>query len=225
MNLKDFFKKYKQQSKKGFTLIELIAVVCILAITSTAIVSVFLMVRNTVSDTGEITADQYTSGQMEKFIRNEFQVASKVDVYDVDTGFVPSSPFSAVKNDEWMVYDASVKSVYFKKTIDDAGTIRTLLTIDNVENVHIQIYPLDSTVADPTGSKLKMVYTIESESFTYSGGIVIGNTSVNEDGNLDNWGTNQVDLTWDASNSAGQNDYLIAFHSEVPYSTSSTASP
>lgn len=216
MNLRDFFKKYKTQSKKGFTLVEMIATICVISITSTAILSVFLMVRDTIESTGDITSNQHSSGQVERFIRNEFQVASGVDAYVADSSFNPTG-CTLAKDDEWMVYDSGAKCVYFKKVVDDAGTIQTLLTIDNVWSVHVEIKPLNQTIdpAAAVGTKVKMIYTIETESkeYTYSGGIVLGNSSYNRT----DLTTGDIDLIWDEANSAGVNDILIKFHSEVPY--------
>ena len=84
MKLKDFFRRYKGKDKKGVTLVELIAVVAILAITSTASVSVFLAVRTSVYNTSKVTTDQFNVIQTEKYIRNEFQVASNIDIYPRD---------------------------------------------------------------------------------------------------------------------------------------------
>ena len=103
MNLKEYFKKYTKQSKKGFTLVEAITVVIIMSIISTASISVFLSVRDTVRDTSNITTDQHRADQIEQFLRNEFQTASKIDLVELE-GQAPKD-FSPVKNDEYMLYN------------------------------------------------------------------------------------------------------------------------
>ncbi|MBQ2151848.1 MAG: type II secretion system protein, partial [Clostridia bacterium] len=133
MNLKDFFRRYKNNEKKGFTVIEVLAVVVILSITSTAIVSVFMAVHKSVRETGTITSEQFHITQVERFIRNEFQVASNIDVFDIDpTSFTPNlttTSRSAEQDDECMVFNPARKCVYFKKYDADAGEFKLALTV------------------------------------------------------------------------------------------------
>lgn len=77
MNLKDFFRKYKSNEKKGFTVIEVLAVVVILSITSTAIVSVFMAVHKSVRETGTITSEQYHITQVERLFVMNFKLVQK----------------------------------------------------------------------------------------------------------------------------------------------------
>ena len=84
MNYKDFFKKYKNPSKKGFTLVEVVAVIVILAIVSGATLSVFIMVHQITRDAKTITINQYNTTQLESLIRHEFQAASNIDIMTLD---------------------------------------------------------------------------------------------------------------------------------------------
>lgn len=249
MKIKDFFKSYKKNSKKGFTLVEMIAVICILAIASTATISVFLAVQVTVRDTSEIVTDQHSTTQVERFLRNEIQVGSNVDCYDVDyTSFAPDSVINGLleQNYECILYDATTKSVVIKKIQDDKSTYTTsdfkqLLTIQNVEKMTIDIYPINrgsaTDIADYDGKKLKLVYKIEATDYTYSGGMVIGNSCI--DGSSADMGYYASDstifgvsdiysaeLVWSADTSvANDNNVCLCFKSEVPYEAPSSSHP
>lgn len=249
MTIKDFFKRYKNNSKKGFTIIEVLAVVCILAIASTATISVFLAVQTTVRDTGEITTDQHSTTQVERFIRNEIQVGSNIDCYYLDTSaYVPDSAVSGEleQNYECIMYDPTTKSVIIKKITEDKSTYTTsdfkqLLSIQNVEKMTIHIYPINqgsaTNVDDYEGKKLKLVYTIEATDYTYSGGMVIGNSSIDgTSGDMKYYASDpsvfgvsdiySAELTWSADTSvANDNDVCVCFKSEVPYEPPTTSHP
>lgn len=247
MRFKDFFKKYKGRDKKGFTVIEVLAVVVILSITSTATITVFLAVRNTVADTSNVTTEQFNVSQVEKFIRNELQVASKVDIYNKsalgDFSEYPSSG-TPVKDDECMVYDPVNDCVYFNKF--DGSNWKIRLTLTSVEEVKIHITPVNykeaqdyqaaesagtSAVNNTKGTNLKLFYEINGTSFTYNGGMVLGNTKAGQDGNM-TWYSDAskppycAELVWNKTDSAGTNGLCLNFHSESAEETSSaTTSP
>ena len=80
MICRSIFEKYRKPSKKGLTLVEMIVTVAIVAIASGATLSVFLMVHDVTRDASDITVQQFYTGQTERMIRNEMQVASGVDI-------------------------------------------------------------------------------------------------------------------------------------------------
>ena len=223
MDLKNRIKKYAGKSKKGFTVIEMLAVVAIIAIASTATISVFIAVQQTVRDTGTITSEQFTTSQIEKFIRNEFQVASNVDVLPL-AGTSPSfsvlgSSYTSEENDEYLYYDSTLEKLYFMKC-DSTGTFKGVLTIDDVQSVIIDICPIDYAKGQAGGETaknmpLKMVYNIITTNYTYSGGIVLGNTKTGVTGNMSycDPATYSVTVDWGASGTS--NNYAIIFHSET----------
>lgn len=217
MNIKKYFSN-KSKSKKGFTLIEMIVTVAVLAIVSTATVQILFAVQDISRNTGTTTAEQYATGQVEKFIRNEFQVASNLGIY---TG----TPTSVNKNDEYVCFNATDKTVEFKKVLSDGGNYETYLTIDSVKRVTIDIKPLDTTNPD---SPFKLVYTIDAENYTYSGGIVIGNTRSGDKIAGPTASYDQKTITWgfedDGTTPCGDNNACITFHSETKSVTSSTSS-
>ena len=249
MKFKDFFRRYKGREKKGFTLVEMIAVIAVLAITSTATISIFLAVRDTVRDTSRVTTDQFNISQIEKYIRNELQVASKVDVYDRDgTSNLPVLPSGRtwVEDDECMVYDAANKCVHFMKVVDSAGTWQPRLTIPSVSYVRIKIVPVNykaikdyqdiidagGSATDPAKKKpLKVFYEIKGKSFTYSGGMILNNTKA---GSPDlTWYTTEPpycpELIWGVdeegvtpSGFAPSNDLILVFHSDYSKDTETT---
>ena len=241
MNLKDFFKRYKSNEKKGFTVIEVLAVVAILAITSTAVVSVFMAVHKSVKETGNITTEQFHSTQVERFIRNEFQVGSSVDVFDLDPlTFTPSftaAGYTPVENDECMVFDQANKCVYFKKYSEATNSYNVALTLTNIEEVHLTICPYDYAAVTGTGGssqsidgmKLKLVYEIVATDYTYSGGIILGNTAAGERGNMENYATTDpkytAKLIWNQDSTNLTNNKCVCFHSERTAIDSSSSTP
>lgn len=248
MNMKEYFKKYTKQSKKGFTLVELIAVIVILSVISTATISVFVAIQSTVRDTGDITTQQFSSTQLERFIRNEFQTASKIDVHDyaAPSGSTQKLPqnFSAKKNDEYVCYDPDAKQLKFVRYIDEpsAGGVvpSNILVIDNVEDVVFDICPLDTTAASTKGMSYKLIYKVKTDSYTYNGGIVLGNS---HDGDADTFesaktlftktgadgkevSANAATIHW-CTDTDENDDYCITFHSlnsQKNVGTTSTAS-
>ena len=243
MKLKDFFRRYKGKDKKGVTLVELIAVVAILAITSTASVSVFLAVRTSVYNTSKVTTDQFNVIQTEKYIRNEFQVASKIDIYPRDgTSNLPAFPdasHTTKKGDECMVFDATNERVYFFIVKTDGGSYEHRLTIDSVDTVNIKIAPVNYKAAKDyqdavdAGSppatnpvkktKLKMFYEIKGETFTYSGGMLLNNSCAGAPDLA--WYTTEPpycpELLWtsDPDVAVNDNDYILTFHSDYSKDT------
>ncbi|MBQ3692200.1 MAG: type II secretion system protein [Clostridia bacterium] len=238
MNMKDYFKKYTKNSKKGFTMVELITVIVILSIVSTATVSIFLSVQTTVRDTSTLTTQQYTTTQTEKFIRNEFQTATQVDIHDFEGG--KASDFTPKANDEIFYFDSQHKQLVFKQYTSPT-TANNKLVIDQVQDVVINICPLDATASgtDTTNMPFKMIYKIKTDSYTYSGGIVMGNCHVSDSNTFGSafpiYGYS-AELHWfmdpkGATNEkmynpdGNDNDHCITFHSiDSQRNTTSTAS-
>ncbi len=214
MNFKDYFRG-KRNSKKGFNLVEMMAVIAILAIASTATISVFLAVQTTVRDTSKLTTQQFTTTQVERFFRDQLQIASNVDIYlsdpSVDGDFVPDfeNGLTTQKDDEYIYLEVVHKDgdesnndpnnltgrLHFVKYTDGEGNTRGLLTVDDVEEVSITICPLnyDAYLAgeDIEDMNLKLMYKIKTKNYTYSGGIVMGNAFAADSGelrgNFSNW--------------------------------------
>lgn len=204
MGFKDYFKK-RSRSKKGFTLVEMVVTVAILAIVSTVTVQALFAVSDTFRNSSKITVNQYTTTQMEKFIRNEFQVAKGVDV----TSSVPAG--TTLKYDEYMMYDATNKKVVFKKVTADGGAYEDYLSLDGVKTVNISILPMAGGSGGSTaGDKYKFTYVIDTEEYQYSGGVVMGNTE---------YGTDMVSnpdgksIVWE--DGSADNSLYITFHSET----------
>lgn len=221
MRIKDFFKR-RAKSKKGFTIVEMIATVCIIAIVSAATVEVIFAVQSTVRSSGDITVNQYKTTQVERFMRNEFQVATAVTL----AGAIPSS---GDENDEIMFYNATGKCVEFWKVPEGGTVYEQYLVIDSVDSVTLSIYPMSSDSNAP----YKMVYNIDAGDFKYDGGIVLSNTSVSDTNDdtkcFDGYPDTEIkNLNWGfdaAGNALFGNGTYIKFHSEVPYEVSSTTSP
>lgn len=200
MSLKKYFLKRKN-SKKGFTLVEMIASICVLAIISTISVQVIFAVQNTVRHTGEITANQYSTTQIEKFIRNEFQIATGVDI----TTTVPGGS-STKEDDEIFYFDSVNNRVCFQKVKADGGAYENYLILESVNWVEITIKPVKNEAKSPS----MLTYTIDTKDYKYEGGIVMDNIKYE-----DLPSTSGITVKWDKDGSIGtSNDTKIKFHSE-----------
>lgn len=232
MNMKEFFKKYTKQSKKGFTMVEVIAVIIILSIISTATVSVFLSVQTTVRDTSKLTTQQYTTTQMEKFMRNELQTASSIDVREIIGGLPDGVEYK--ENDEYLYYDPNTMQLIFS-VCDSIGNYKNKLIIDQVEDVTIDICPINFSSTDTSNMPFKLIYKVKTTSYTYSGGIVLGNSYVDDADTFASashlfadLGGNIAKVHWHKNESDGTpgsddytNDYSITFHAVGTQNTGS----
>lgn len=224
MNYKDFFKKYKNPSKKGFTIMEVIAVVMILAIVSGATLSVFVMVHQITRDAKSITINQYNTTQLESLIRHEFQAASNIDVITLDliNGTYKSK---VIEDDEFIYYDPTLKQVSFiradsyKSFKDGTGAYHTVFVISDVKKMTISVSPINNQ-ASTAGQPYKLFYKIETSKYDYSGGLVLNNTSESKDSSMANCrtllGTTSPSLTWykpdDDTVVNSDNGYVVYFH-------------
>ncbi len=208
MGFKDYFRK-RGKSKKGFTLVEMVVTVAILAIVSTVTVQALFAVSDTFRNSSKITTNQYTTTQMERFIRNEFQVANNVDITN-------TLPTSGDKYDEYMMYDATNKKVVFKKvTTDGGGAYEDYLSLDGVKTVNISILPMD--VGTGGSDRYKLTYEIDTEEYQYKGGIVMGNVTSGED--MASYPGGKT-IVWQ-DDSPNDNGQYITFHSETMKTTTS----
>lgn len=224
LRFRDFFKRRKN-SKKGFTVVEMVATVCVISIISAVTVQIVFSVQSTVRNSGEITTNQYKTTQVEKFIRNEFQVSTAVNW--VDSG-VPTGGTGTREDDEIMYYDSTAKTVVFKKTTADDGTYEDYLKVESVDSVTIKIYPMNATNPE---SPYKLVYEIDAGAYQYKGGVVLSNTKANDTdpdtGCFFSRSTNSIELEWgfnDDGSERADNNKVITFHSETATEVSSGTS-
>lgn len=219
MRFKDYYKKYAKGSKKGLTIVELMAVIAILAITSGATLSVFLMVHQVTRDASEVTQNQYNTTQVERFIRNELQVASDVDMVKladyINTGYhVPD----VEEGYEYMAFDQAASRIIFARG-DDSHNFHSIYTLSDVNEVTLSVVPIDS--ADPDGKPYKLFYKITTSHYEYSGGIVLGNTVYGglSDHSMESAGTRNT-LHWVKGST--DNDFVLYFYREESQAASST---
>ncbi len=178
MICKSIFEKYKKRSKKGFTLVEMMVTIAIIAVASGATLSVFLMVHDIQRDASEITVQQYYTGQTERMIRNELQVSSGIDIKPADQ-LANGQPLadSAVVSDGYVKYDSGTARLTFYRC-ETAGRYTEAFSVDNVSEVQISVAPLNDTVSDKSGQNYKLFYEVTTAKYTYSGGFVLSNTEV-----------------------------------------------
>ena len=221
MNIKSFFKKYSKPSKKGMTLVELIAVITILAITSTATLSVYLMVQSVTNDASKITVDQYNTSSTERLIKNEVQVASNIDIATVSNFELKDD--GIVENDEYIAFNQEKGTMSFMRA-DEDGNFQKVFSISGVDKVEFSIVPVDNSALDTTGQHYKLFYQIKTFHYDYSGGFILNNTTVGEDdsmklANMD-VDIDPVKVEW-VMNGGDEydNDKAICFHRETIKST------
>lgn len=178
MICRSIFEKYRKPSKKGLTLVEMIVTVAIVAIASGATLSVFLMVHDVTRDASDITVQQFYTGQTERMIRNEMQVASGVDIKLADQ-LKNGNPLAdqAKVGDAYIAYLPDQKKVTFYRCETD-GSYTELFAVDNVTESRISIAPMNDLVSDKSGQNYKLFYEITTARYSYSGGFVLSNTEV-----------------------------------------------
>ncbi len=229
MNMNDILKKYRKPSKKGFSLVELIVVVCIVSIVSAATLSVFLMVQDVTRDASKMTIEQYNTTQMERLIRNELQVASNIDITNKTTfkkvgGIFPSGA-KVEKDDEYMIYDEALGKITFMRA-DENLDFKAVFSITDIKEVSFTIAPLSDSLAEASQKvPYKIFYTITTSKYDYNGGMMLSNTVVKGSGGGaatqdKSWsyattlfGNTQKTLKW--TKDSADNSYVICFHRNV----------
>ncbi len=212
MNYKKLLKKYTGRSKRGLTLVEMVAVIAIMAITSGAVLSVYVMVQKVTNDASEITVNQYNTTQIERLIRNELQVASNVD-FDVAASFAPLGVHydEVEEGDEYMMYDTLRKEVVFKRA-DSTSTFNDVFTVTDVNEVTFSVSPVND-VTPSDGQHYKLFYKISTGHYDYSGGFVLSNTVVGEDDSMVYAGSTNKKIVW-TDGIPNDNDTVFYFHRE-----------
>ena len=220
MNFKQLLRK-KSRSKKGFTIVEVVATVAILAITSGAVLSVYVMVQKVTKDASTITVDQYNTTQMEWLVRNELHVASKVD-FDLASSFNPSGVhFDEIEEgDEYMMFDSVRKEVVFKRA-DSSSSFNDVFSVSDVNEVTLSVAPLNDITPEKDGQNYKLFYTISTSHYDYSGGFVLSNTAVGDGESMVYAGDTTKTINW-GDQMPNDNDTVFYFHRE---STGTTSTP
>lgn len=223
MGFSHFIKKYAKPSKKGFSLVELIAVIAILAITSTAVLSVYLMVGKVTQDASDITIEQFNVGQTEKFIRHELAAASNINVitlenYQAERDIVPDDEYIMfdISDDDGALVTETSGTIRFIK-YDEDGNEQSLYNISDVQRVEFSIVPVNEQEVT-SGDNYKFFYNITTSHYTYSGGFVLSNTEIGstEDESMnigDEFIGGAQNIVWEAG--GDYNDHVIFFHKEL----------
>ena len=214
MDYKKLLRKYTKQSKRGLSLVELVATIAILAISSGAVFSVYLMVQQITRDASEITINQYNITQMERLIRNELQVASNIDV-DLLTNYQRYGTHfdDIVENDEYMMYDSVRREVVFMRA-DSSGTFNRVFTVSDVSDVSLSVTPLNDIAANKNEMPYKLFYKITTQHYVYSGGFMLNNTSIGSDDSMKSVGSTSRTLEWSEVPTT-DNNFVLFYHREV----------
>ncbi|MCD8309407.1 MAG: type II secretion system GspH family protein, partial [Clostridia bacterium] len=173
MSLKNYFHSRKR-SKKGFTLVEMVLAVGILAIVSGATLYLVFGIQQSARNAGTITSEQYTGTQIERFLRNELQTAREME----KTELTSIGSTSSNANAEYIYFDTDTNQLKFMKAGITGTTYESYFSVDNVESVTLTFKTLDTS---GSAAYVKLEYSIVTETYTYEGGIVIGNSDSSKD--------------------------------------------
>ena len=214
MNYKKLLQKYTKRSKRGLSLVELVATIAVLAITSGAVFSVYLMVQKVTWDASEITKNQYNVSQMERIIRNELQVASNIDIDLLASYQQYGAHYDSIQeNDEYMMYDTVRREVVFYRA-DSSSSFNKVFSIGDVSDVTVSIAPLNDMAANKEGMPYKLFYKISTRHYDYSGGFVLNNTMIGMDDSMKSAPSQTMTIRW-GDTPGGDNDFVLFFHRET----------
>ncbi len=168
MSFRNYFHS-RGRSKKGFTLVEMVLAVGIMAIVSGATLYLVFAVQQAASDAGTITSEQYTGTQIERFLRNELQTGmglEKKAYADLNTAAGDND------NAEYIYFDHTTQQLVFMKAETAGDAYETYFSVDSVSEVNLTFKTME---ASSSAAYVKLEYEIVTELYTYSGGIIIGN--------------------------------------------------
>ena len=192
--IKRLFSKRTYKAKAGATLIELMAVVCILAITSTTCIGGMFAMADVAKRGQDLSFCERTSDMLSKQLSIYGNTASDVMDYatmpDLDvSAFMDVEHGVGDKNDYFIYADPSVDyrlilAKYDKSTTTPA--LKTISTIDNVKSIKFNFRKLNMSAE----TKYILQYTITTVGqniwdkatdkrveYTVSSGVVLNNTN------------------------------------------------
>lgn len=194
IKIKKHFSKKSVKSKIGATLIELVAVVCILAITSTTCISGMFAMADIAKRGQDLSYCERTSDNFAKVLSLYAHSGSNVEGYSskppMDIREFQNSEKGLGDNIDYFLYadpNVNYRVILAKFTVSDGNTsadLETFLTFDNVKSITFNLKKLSSK-----GNKYVLQYTLTTvgtnvwdkstdKRVTYevSSGVVLNNT-------------------------------------------------
>lgn len=194
IKIKKHFSKKSVKSKIGATLIELVAVVCILAITSTTCISGMFAMADIAKRGQDLSFCERTSDNFAKVLSLYAHSGSDVEGYSskppMDITKFQNSEKGLGNNIDYFLYadpNVNYRVILAKFTVSDGNTtpdLETFLTFDNVKSITFNLKKLSSK-----GNKYVLQYTLTTvgtnvwdkstdKRVTYevSSGVVLNNT-------------------------------------------------
>lgn len=168
----------KRNSKKGFTLVELVVTIAILSITAAMGTSIFIMVLNNYGEASHASFSQQQAIALEDVIREYCKACKDVEIAagDIST-MTKSGTYIYTKSDGVLYvddYDAStgVSGTHTKFALSGIKTLQTK-------------YLKRTSAQDATSGYIVMQYIITTnEDFVLEGSIVLNNSDISSCGSL-----------------------------------------
>lgn len=183
MNLKKWFGA--KLNKKGFTLVEIVCALAILAIVGVVVVT-FIKISTDTYSKGTIQVDmQYDAQQSSNQIKNIIMEANAGVAWFASDG--TSNPFFVVYNYANSKYEliklefdmSSQEIRYGKKTFDDLDSISVLFNADNVMAKHVTSFFVDTTkVSSEDVAILQIAFSADEGSYSVNSSITLRNKIV-----------------------------------------------
>lgn len=194
--LKNLTRKVK--NKKGATLVELLAVVCILGIVATLSFSAVFSAGVQVKKLSEISSAQKTSALVQYYIMVYGKAADRVQTF---TGTIAYSEYNLVSKVGFQDYEKENEAnpevhkyndMFFR--INDQGQFsisrfsmadedkegisygtKTLLTLDGIESIEFSTKSIGDTGIGKTGRYLLSYQVVTASGYVLDGGVVMNN--------------------------------------------------
>lgn len=165
----------KRNSKKGFTLIELVVTIAILSITAAMGTSIFIMVLNNYGNASHASFSQQQAVALEDVIREYCKACKDVDISAGDVGTITSSgTYLYTKSD----------GVLYVDDYDASSGIHTKFTVPGIKTLQTK-YIKRTSAQDTTAGYIVMQYTITTnEDFVLQGSMVLNNSNTSSCGSL-----------------------------------------
>lgn len=166
------FKNIVKNKKKGYTLIEVIAVVCILGILSALSVTSIFAASREYTLANKISQGQRSAANAEKIIKLYAKSAIDMDFMTADLPTV-NATFSQDKDFIFANDYSGTKEIAVKYADPSSSTFKVMNYFGDISSIDFEVKQLSSD-----NEKYMLNYTIvTNDSYTLKGGIVLNNIS------------------------------------------------
>lgn len=166
----------KRNSKKGFTLVELVVTLAVLSITAAMGTSIFIMVFNNYGEASHASFSQQQAVALEDVIREYCKACKDVEIAAGGIGTMTTSGTYFYTNSDGILYidDYDAK---------DSGT-HTRFTLSGIKTLQTK-YVKRTSAQDANSGYIVMQYAITTnDDFVLEGSIVLNNSDISSCGSL-----------------------------------------